>query len=160
MGAPYVDVDYVKAVGAMPPADIDTIEAIYPGTFDALELATRRMIDARLTKRYQTPFDYNGATVPEVVKWNQASLMVHALYMKRGFNPGSAQDQLITQGKLDALAWLTEAANSETALIELPLKEGTSPDTAGIVKASPLARSDATPYQWIDRQARRAFSRG
>lgn len=152
MGA-YIDMDYVKSVGSMPPPDIDTVESIFPGTFVALELATRRMIDARLTKRYLTPFDFNGASVPEVVRWNQAQLVVAALFQKRGYNPGSAQDQIIQQNKVDALAWLKEAADSEAGLVELPLKEGTSPDSPGIVKASPLSTSDQTPYDWIDRQA-------
>ena len=142
----YVDADYVKLVGSMPPADVDALEALYPGVVDGVATSVSRMFDARLTKRYAAPF---AEPVPEALKWNVAHVVVAALWQKRGYNPGSAQDAIVQQNKADALAWLKEAADSKDGLVELPLKEG---EGEAVTKAAPLGYSEASPYRWTDVQ--------
>lgn len=143
----YVDVDYVKAVGSMPAADIDALEALYPGTFDTVATAVSRLFDGSLCKRYSAPF---STPFPEALKWNVAQVVVATLWQKRGYNPGSAQDEIIQQNKADALAWLKEAANAKDGLVELPLREDTTAE--GVSKPGPLGYSEVSPYAWTDIQ--------
>jgi hypothetical protein len=143
----YVDIAYVKLVGSMPASDIDALEGLYPGTFDGMAEAVSRMFDARLAKRYAAPF---AEPYPEALKWNVAHVVVASLWQKRGYNPGSAQDEIIQTNRTEALAWLKEAADSKEGLIELPLREDTTAD--GVVKGGPLGYHEASPYVWTDRQ--------
>jgi len=129
----YVDIEYVKLVGTMPAHDIDALEALTPGTFSAIATSVSRIFDARLFKRYKTPFD---EPVPEVVRWHVAHVVVAALWKKRGFNPGSEQE----------------------GLVELPIREA-APDASGVVRGGPIADSEATPYEWVDKQAEAANGR-
>lgn len=145
----YVDMAYVKLVGSMPAADIDAVETMYPGTFVGLASAVSRLFDSRLAKRYAAPF---AASVPEAVKLNVAFVVVAHLWKKRGFNPGSAQDELIEKDRLEALAWLKEAADSKEGLVELPLREDL-PSGDGVERGGPLGYSETSPYKWTDRQA-------
>lgn len=145
--AAYVDVDFVKLVGSMPAADIDALEALYPGTFAGIAESVSRLFDARLFKRYAAPF---ALPYPEALRWNVAHVVVAALWQKRGYNPGSAQDQIVQDNKAEALAWLKEAADSKDGLVELPLRANTTAE--GVSKAAPLAYSEASPYTWTDRQ--------
>jgi len=147
----YVDIEYVKLVGTMPSHDVDALEALTPGMFAAIALSVSRIFDARLFKRYKTPFD----PVPEVVRWHVAHVVVAALWKKRGFNPGSEQDALIERSKDEALAWLKEAADSKEGLIELPLRE-VAPDATGVVRGGPLGDSEQSPYDWVDKQTEAA----
>lgn len=144
----YVDAAYVKLVSSMPGEDVDALEVLYPGVVDAIALSVSRMFDSRLAKRYAAPFE---APYPEALKWNVAAVVAAALWKKRGYNPGSAQDTLIQTDKEEALAWLKEAADSKDGLVELPLRED-KPRTEGVTKAFPLSYSEASPYTWTDRQ--------
>lgn len=154
----YVDLDFVKAVGSMPAADIDILETAFPGTFDAIAGTVTRMFDAKLTKRYSTPFglDSLGAfdidRVPDVIKLNVCDVVIYYLWRKRGFNPGSAQDEDAIIGARDrAITWLQEAADSQNGLIELPLRD-TGVDQNAVVKAAPLSYTETSPFVWADRQ--------
>jgi phage gp36-like protein len=144
----YVDIDFVKMVGSMPAADVDLIESAYPGTFAQLALSVSRIFDARLAKRYATPF---ASPYPEALRMHVANVVVWHLWRKRGFNPSSEQDALVTAEKEAAEAWLKEAADSKDGLVELPLRENAT--TSGVIAAFPLGSSDASPYTWIDTQA-------
>lgn len=143
----YVDMAYVKAVSSMPAADIDALEALYPGTFATIATAVSRVFDGRLSKRYNAPFT---APYPEALRLHVAAVVAYRLWLKRGFNPSSEQDSLIKEDRDDALAWLKEAADSEKGLVELPLREDLT--TNGVVKTAPLAYSEQSPYAWTDSQ--------
>lgn len=144
----YVDMPYVKLVGSMPAADIDALEGLTPGTFVAVAEAVSRMFDGRLWKRYAAPF---ASPYPEALRWNVAHVVVAALWQKRGYNPGSAQDAIVEKNKADALAWLQEAADSKDGLIELPLRDNTTAE--GVKRGGPRAVHEASPYRWTDVQA-------
>ena len=144
----YVDIGYVKLVGSMPASDIDALEALYPGTFDGVAAAVSRVFDARLAKRYAAPF---ASPYPEALRWNVAQVVVAALWQKRGYNPGSAQDEIIQKNKDDAFAWVKEAADSKDGLVELPLRENL-PTGSGVERGGPLGYSEQSPYTWTDLQ--------
>lgn len=151
---PYVTIDYVKIVGSMPAADVDALEALYPGTFVGVVTAVSAMFDARLAKRYAVPFGgdpFEPAQVPEAIKWHVAAVVVYTLWKKRGFNPSSDQDALIEKDRDEALAWLKEAADSKDGLVELPLRADSN--TSGIIGAKPISAHQASPYAWTDEQA-------
>jgi len=142
--------DYVKLVGSMPAADIDALETLFPGTFLGVATSVSRLFDARLAKRYEAPFaDYPNC--PEAVKWNVAQVVVAALWQKRGYNPGSAQDEIVQTNKADALAWLKEAADSKDGLVELPLRADTTATV--VMRGGPRSYSEQSPYAWTDAQA-------
>lgn len=147
----YVDAAYVKLVGSMPAEDIDDLEIRYPGLFDQLALAVSRTFDARLLKRYAAPF----VDPPETLKWHVAHVVAAALWQKRGYNPGSAQDQIIETNRVEALAWLKDAADSKEGLVELPRRED-QPGVSGISRGGPLFYSEASPYAWLDDELARA----
>lgn len=144
----YVDIDFVKLVGSMPPSDVDAVEALYPGTFAAIAESVSRMFDGRLFKRYAAPFT---APYPEALRWNVAHVVVAALWQKRGYNPGSAQDEIVQTNKTEALAWLKEAADSKDGLVELPLRENTTAE--GVSKGGPLFFAEQSPYAWMRKQS-------
>ena len=152
--AAYVDRDYVGLIGAMSPTDIEELETSVPGAFDAIALAVSRMFDARLSKRYQTPFD----PVPEALKYHVTQVVVFELFKKRGFNPSSEQDATISDARKESLEWLKEAADSKDGLVDLPIRETPTPDVSAILQAGPLGTSDDSPYSWIDVQAERMRS--
>jgi hypothetical protein len=145
----FVDLAYVKLVGSMPPADVDAVDSLYPGTFDAIAVAVSSMFEARLSKRYATPFE---APYPESLRWAVAHVVAAELWAKRGYNPSGA-DEIIQRRKQEALDWLKEAADSKDGLLELPKRADTI-GASGVTKGGPIATSQASPYEWIDDQAR------
>ncbi len=147
--AAYVDLDYVKLVGSMPPADVDAVDALFPGSFAAIALSVSRMFDARLHKRYVTPFEND---VPEALRWHVAAVVVAELWRKRGYNPGNALDETIERRRQEALEWLKEAADSKDGLAELPTRD-TGADEAAVTKGGPYGYSEQSPYVAFDQQA-------
>lgn len=132
----------------MPAADVDRVEAAFPGWI-AQQLADHTAyIDTRLRKRYAAPF-----LVPypiAALKW-LTQLVTIRVYFKRGINPDDAQFPLIQKDADTAEAEVTEAANSEIGLFDLPLRADTT--ATGVSKGGPFGSSDASPYSWIDQQA-------
>lgn len=145
----YVDLDYVKLVGSMPPADVDAVNALYPGKFVAIATALSAMAEARLHKRYATPFQ---EPFPEALRWHVAQLVVAELWRMRGYNPGHELDRTIEERRKEALDWLKEAADSKEGLVELP-KRADQAGTSAIDRGGPLCESEPSPYDWIDAQA-------
>jgi hypothetical protein len=117
---------------------------------------TRRIADheswmgSRLTKRYATPF---ADPVPSIVISWLVGLVTADLFAKRGFNPGSAQDEEAILGRAQrARDEIKEAADSKDGLFDLPIREDL-PGTSAITRGGPLAYSEASAYTWIDVQA-------
>lgn len=146
----YVVVAETKLLGSMPAEDIDALETLYPGLHDATATAVSGMFDARLQKRYAAPFQ---SPYPDVLKFKVAHVVVYRLWLKRGYNPSSAQDAAIRQDNDDAEAWLREAADSKDGLVELPAKQGTPLGASAVDSGGPLGYSEASPYAWMDRQS-------
>jgi hypothetical protein len=145
----YVDRDYVGHVTPFRRPAIEQLELEQPGTFDAVATAISRIFDAKLAKRYATPFLVD---VPEAIRWNVAQVVAAELFHAAGYSPGSEQVEIVEKKKADALTWLDSAANAKDGLVELPLREA-PPDTSGVIKGIPLVSSEPSPYDWIDVQA-------
>jgi hypothetical protein len=153
--ASYLTLAQWKTRSRIPATEIDDIAAAHPGKLENfLEEQSERAINARLRKRYSAPF---SSPYPIVVLAWLRDLVDLDVYMLRGFNPTSQQDQLVADKAKLAQDEILEAANSETGLFDLPLRQDTT--TSGISKGGPMGYSEASPYAWTDAQ-REAVSNG
>lgn len=148
-----VSVTRFRDLSLMPSEDVDVLEQAYPGHISGrLEIA-ESWIHARLAKRYATPF--SSTSPPSIfVGWVVAIVTLDA-YLRRGFNPTSAQDALIERQADTARAEVVEAANAESGLFELPLRQDASA-SSGATLGGPFGYSEASPYVWTTQQVRRA----
>lgn len=125
-----------------PSSYIDAIEALETGWTDGRLKVWSGWLDARLIKRYAAPF---AAPYPDqILIWLEMLVRVE-LYEKRGVDATDAQIVLAREDQALALAQVREAADSNTGLFELPLRQ----DLAGISGVSaPVIRvySEAGPY--------------
>lgn len=147
----YLSVDEFKVRTVMPSEYVDRLEAIAPGFVLAqLESASRLDIDAPLRKRYAAPFD--EADAPEAVKTWLARLVTVPCWDRRGIDP--TDEGIFTRAEETAQRsreQIAEAANSETGLYDLPLRDASK--ASGISKGGPLAYSEQSPYVGFDRQS-------
>jgi hypothetical protein len=132
----------------MPSEDVDDLQARYPGWLGETLADEYSAICDRLKKRYQVPFE---PTLPRTVARWLNHIVTELAYEKRGYNPTSAQDEKISERAERARAEVLEAANSETGLFELPLRQETS-DGSGVTKGGPYVYSEQSPYTWTDVQ--------
>jgi len=145
--AAYLTLATFKDLTVMPDAVVDAIEVASPGFIDKQLGIWSRWIDARLTKRYASPF---VDPAPDTVKlWLQAIVTFRA-FLKRGVDPNDEQMAEIKKDLDQAVAEIKEAATAETGLFELPLTEG---GAGAVSKGGPLGYSEQSPYVWMDRQA-------
>ena len=150
MATAYLTLAQWKDRTTMSPGDVDALERKRPG-FVGIALGARSAtINARLTKRYAVPFQAHPDT-PEIVLVWLTDLVSLDAYKALGFSPSSEQDELIVAAAQAAESQLAEAANAETGLFELPLRE-TSPGGSGVEKGGPYAYSEPGPYHWLDAQ--------
>lgn len=144
----YATIDQVKTFGVMPAEDVDDLEARYPGVVAANVTGISGQFDASLVKRYAAPF---VAPYPDSLIFNVVQVVVLRLYLKRGFNPSSAQDAQIIKLADAAMAWLRDAADSKDGLVELPIRQQTGP--SAVNSGGPLAYGEASPYTAMDQQS-------
>ncbi len=131
----------------MPGADVDALEALYPG-FVALQLdEVSDAIDSRLRKRYGAPFQ---TPYPKTVLRWLTQIVTRAAYLKRGVDPLDPQMAEYIKDSETAWAELLEAADSETGKYDLPIN--TAGDSA-IARGGPRSYSEASPYVGFDVQA-------
>lgn len=148
MSFSYLDVAGFKTRSIMPSGDVDAVESDTSGyTLSQLTGWSSRM-NSVLRKRYAVPF---ASPYPEVVlDWLQR-LVTPRVYLKRGVNPSDAQFGEVLQDAKDAWAEIKEAADSDTGLYDLPLKEMT--ESSAITQGGPFSYSEPGPYDWTDVQA-------
>lgn len=144
----YVDLDYVKLVASMPAADVDALNDLFPGKFTAIATSVSAIFEARLHKRYATPFE---SPFPEALRWHVAQVVAAELWRMRGYNPGHPLDATIEDRRKEALDWLKEAVDSKDGLVELP-KRADQAGTSAIDRGGPRGYSEASPYAWLDVQ--------
>ena len=135
----------------MPAALVARLEAERSGWIANRLEKRSRYIDAKLQKRYATPFDETSPPLV-IVDWLIAIVTLEA-YGALGVNVTSEMDQqLIVAPYQEAMKQIDEAANSKDGLFELPQKQST-PSTIGVVNGGPFGYSEASPYAWLDVQA-------
>ena len=137
-----------KARTVMPTADVNELEAQTPGFWATQIVAAQAWIDARLKKRYAVPF---AAPAPEIYLGWITTLVTYTGYQRRGWNPSSAENQLIVDAVKAAKEEIKEASDSNEGLFELPLRQS-DPTTSGVVSGGPLGYAEQSPWDWTDRQ--------
>lgn len=139
-----------KARSVMPAEDVDRLETQYAG-FVAQQLASyQAWIEGRLRKRYAIPFD--AASPPETARAWLTALVTVAAYQRRGWNPASAENELIIQAAATAREEIKEAADSDVGLFDLPRREDAA-EGSGVERGGPFGYSEASPYVWTTGQA-------
>ncbi len=131
----------------MPDEDVDRLESLYSGFIDAQIALAQGWCEARLRKRYAIPF---VAPIPEIFLGWVVALVTLAAYQRRGWNPSSAENELIRSAATDARLEVKEAADSKDGLYDLPLRQDST--ESGVSKGTPLGYSEADPYSWMDVQ--------
>lgn len=147
--AAYATQNEIELFGSMPAEDIAALETLYPGIVAATSTYVSALFDAKLAKRYGAPFN---TPYPFALVYNVARVVAYRLWLKRGYNPNGQLDVQIKADADEALAWLAEAANSATGLVELPITNGALNGASAITQGAPLAYTEASPYVWTDKQ--------
>lgn len=154
--APYLDVNGFKGLTLAPASYVDTIETREAGwTLRQLTLYSS-LIDARLGKRYATPFA--AASPPTIVTLWLTRLVTPEVYKKRGVDPTDTEIDQIIKDRDQALAEIKEAADAKDGLFELPLRADN--DTVGVTRGAPLGSSEQSPYIWAQKQWNAAQDEG
>lgn len=151
MADSYLTVQEFRLRTTMPMGDVDEIEQSEVGYILARLAARSARIDSQLRKRYAVPFD---APVPEVVLDWLATVVTPDLWLKRGVNPSDAQVAAIFAMADKAWAEIEKAADCETGLYDLPLRQNTT--ATGITQGGPFSSSQHSPYAWTTAQRTKA----
>lgn len=146
---PYLTKATFKSLTVMPAVYVDAIDTATPGWVDAQLEYWSAWMDSKLRKRYDAPF---AAPYPLAVTGWLARLVTLRAYLKRGVNAADEQFQEIKADAQAAQDEITEAANSETGLFDLPLRHDTT--ASGISKGGPRGYAEQSPYVFMDRQGR------
>jgi hypothetical protein len=145
----YLTVEEFKTIALIPASWVDELESM-PGNsgFTAMQLDVGSdYIDSRLRKRYAAPFQ---VPVPGIIKQWLARLVTPDVLIKRGVNATDQQYEELVKKAVAADAQIMEAANSETGLFDLPLRNNTI--ASGILSGATRAYSEQSPYVWTDQQ--------
>jgi hypothetical protein len=149
----YLDYDTFRALTTIPESFVDDIEKRQPGWVDLQLEHGARWIDARLRKRYATPFaafDESPDPTPPTVQGWLARLVTVRVMIRRGVDPNDLQFELIRDDADKAEAELLEAANSDEGWFDLPLR--VDENGSAITQGNPRYYSEASPYVYTDLQ--------
>jgi hypothetical protein len=133
----------------MPASFVDEIEARTPGWITQRLANRSSYIESRLRKRYDIP---QQAPYPLIVIDWLVNIVTYEAWLKRGVAATDEQFQEYVKRAAAAETDLTEAANSETGLFDLPLKQDALIGS-GVTQGFPRGYSEASPYGWADEQA-------
>lgn len=144
----YVDLESFKLQTVMPDGDVDYLVERAPGFIESSIGTWESWIEARLRKRYATPFV--APFPPILIQWIVTCVTVDA-YRKRGFNPSDPTMSDLIADRDRTLAEIREAADSKDGLFDLPLRADNP--TSAVTSGGPLGYSETSPYVWTDVQA-------
>lgn len=130
----------------MSPAEVARLEERRPGFLASNLLLRSAEINARLSKRYATPF---AAPVPEIVVLWLVQIVTLDAYQALGFAP-TGSDEGIAAAAKSARDALEEAAKSDVGLYELPLRADTSAE--GVSRGGPIVLTETSPYEALHRE--------
>lgn len=146
----YLTLAEFKARSVVPSVAVDELEAMAPGFVLARLTIESAWIDSRLAKRYAAPF---ATPVPDVILGWVAAIVSEQVYRRRGVDPNDPQAEQYVEDATRARNEVLEAANAETGLFLLPLRQDTP--ESGVSKGECLGYSEASPWVAFDKQARR-----
>lgn len=148
----YLDIATFKLLTVLPPSYVDELETEQAGWMDAQIDVVSRWVDARLRKRYVTPFARFDATPPtprQVQSW-VARILTPLVWIRRGVDPGDLQFDVVRQDADDAREEVKEAATAEDGLFDIPTE--TDADATAIARTETRGYSEQSPYVGFDRQ--------
>src|SRR5262245_11464718 len=118
----YLDVSAFKAATVIPAAYVDAVDTAETGwTLNKLTFISG-WLDARLAKRYATPFT---APFPFAIRDWLERIVTWSILLKRGADATDVETSEIKERATTAIAEVKEAADSEKGLFELPLRDDT-----------------------------------
>ncbi|XXX73884.1 phage protein Gp36 family protein [Sorangium sp. So ce134] len=152
----YATLQDVMDLGILLQEDVDWLEQRYPNIVERTATKVSGYIDGRLAKRYGVPFvaPYDDGLVDAT-----AAIVAYRLLVKRGSKPDGTKTGAAERAHDRAEAWIVEAANSKDGLVELVRTQSTPRGATAIDKGAPMAYSEASPYEWMDRQVERLGGR-
>lgn len=134
----YLDITGYTNLSVLPAS---YIAAVSPDKLTAQLDYWSAIIDARLTKRYTTPF---ATPVSHVVRGWLARLMDPVIHRIAGVDATDAQYSDTVESAREAMAEIKEAADAKDGLYDLPLRSDTT--ATGITRVPTLAYSELSPY--------------
>jgi len=143
----YLTVDRYKILALIPGGYVDEVENASPGFTDAAIATVSSWLDTQLRKRYAAPFQ---PPVPGIIEQWVTRIITPDLLAKRGVNATDEQFAYIVGRAESAEKEVQAAANSETGLYDLPLREDLT--GSGIVFGGPHGYSEQSPYVYQDVQ--------
>lgn len=150
----YLDYEGFQDLSSLPRQYLCDVNDVHPGWIEKQIDYWSRWLDARLRKRYNTPFNAFDATpdaTPIEVQGWIARIVSLRLLLKRGVDPNDEQFVAIQQDAQAAFAEISEAANGEIGLFDLPTNA--TNDASLITRGGPRAYSEASPYVYRDVQS-------
>ena len=132
-----------------PASYVEFVEAEEPNWINRQLSHLSALLDAKLAKRYATPFDADSPPVA-VQDWLRR-MMDLRLYYKRGVDPTDQQFGEIKEDAKAAWAEVADAADSDKGHTELPRRA--DDPTIGVTRGTPLSYTETSPYIWSDVQA-------
>ncbi len=145
--AAYLTVAEFKLLTDMPGEFVDYLQSKAPGWLDEQLSYYTSQINARLAKRYATPF---GTPVPDAVRGWLARIVTPRAYRRRGVDPNDEQYADVRGDAERADKEIEEAANAVDGLYDLPLRQDTT--ASGISKGGTRSYSEQSPYVFQDGQ--------
>ena len=145
--AQYLTVAEFKLLSTIPSGFVDAVELESSGYTDAQLAYWSDWIDSQLRKRYDAPF---STPYPNAVRGWLARVVTPRVWTKRGVDPQDEQWKEVKQDDLDARKEIAQAADSDTGLFDLPVRQDTR--ATGISQGSPRSYSEQSPYVFADQQ--------
>lgn len=147
---PYLTRETFRLISSAPSTVIDDVDAVNPGFVERHLERVSSYVDSRLRKRYAVPF---ASPVPLVIERWIATLVTREVLLKRGLDPLDQQWPEYTAAAERSEKELLEAANSDTGLFDLPLRDD-APAGTGVARGGPYVYSEASPFVAFDEQRR------
>lgn len=138
-------IERFKLLSTLADAQVDELEALYPGWCELQFQVHSAHIDGRLRKRYAAPFVAPYALMLET--WISALVTLRA-NVKLGVRQTDEQFQTAVTDDKQARDDIKEAADAEDGLFDLPLRANTT--ESGIVAATTLCQTERSPYVGFD----------
>ncbi len=155
----YLSLVRFRGLTTIPGSWVDEEETREPGWVSGQLEWWSRWLDARLAKRYATPFSEVVGETPSVVEGWLADIVTIRVLNKRGVTPQDEQYVELKAAAEAAKAAAREAADAKEGLYELPLRQ-TLPGANGVSRGAPLGYSEGSPYEWSSLQRDRARDEG
>lgn len=136
-----------KALTTLADAQVDELDALYPGWCELQFQVHSAWIDGRLRKRYAAPF---VAPYPLILEMWLAALVTLRANLKLGVRQTDEQFQTATDDAKQTREDVQEAADAKDGLFDLPLRANTT--EGGISATATIAQVERSPYVAFDGQ--------